>query len=188
METPSPWERDRFKFETANAARQFEIELFWKRANYFWLFVAAALAAYGLVWRLGPSELWPIRTLIATLGMVGSYAWFLVNRGSKWWFERWENKVKELEAKVSDVSLYRLDHFDADRKNTFGAKRFSVSQIAIDLSLVIAFAWVGLLFLELVWVPGSLGHRLFVGLAFAFGALACLLIQWRAGHHGSVRE
>jgi hypothetical protein len=29
--------------------RRFEIELYWKRATYFWTFIAAAFAAYGII-------------------------------------------------------------------------------------------------------------------------------------------
>ena len=44
-------------YDIANKARAEEAELFWKRANYFWLFVAADLATYGLLWRLADGKI-----------------------------------------------------------------------------------------------------------------------------------
>ena len=60
-------------YEMANKARAEEAELFWKRANYFWLFVAADLATYGLLWRLADGKInpWQYRILVAGLGLVG---------------------------------------------------------------------------------------------------------------------
>ena len=33
--------------------RKFEIELYWKRATYFWTFIAATLAEYLPSWKMG---------------------------------------------------------------------------------------------------------------------------------------
>jgi lipopolysaccharide export LptBFGC system permease protein LptF len=58
--------------------RKFEIELYWKRASYFWTFIAAIFAGYLL--KGSESEL---SFLIACVGLVFSFAWFLANKGSK---------------------------------------------------------------------------------------------------------
>lgn len=34
-------------YKTAMDVRKFEIELYWKRATYFWTFIGLSLAAYG---------------------------------------------------------------------------------------------------------------------------------------------
>lgn len=65
--------------------RKFEIELYWKRATYFWLFVAAIFTAYASIKRsqdtfIGKSD---ILVLLACCGIVFSFAWICVNRASK---------------------------------------------------------------------------------------------------------
>jgi Na+/melibiose symporter-like transporter len=66
--------------------RKFEIELYWKRATYFWTFIAAAFAAYAIVYSRADSKDDPWLLLVfSCLGFLFSSAWYLVNRGSKFW-------------------------------------------------------------------------------------------------------
>ena len=61
--------------------RKFEVDLYWKRATYFWAFIAAAFAGYGLTYRTSESgDSW-LSLLFSALGVVFAFAWFLVNRG-----------------------------------------------------------------------------------------------------------
>ena len=83
--------------------RKFEIELYWKRATYFWTFIAAALAAYGFIQaskELPQKE--HLSVSVGILGFVFSFAWRAVNKGSKQWQENWENHVALLEDSVID--------------------------------------------------------------------------------------
>lgn len=85
------------RFEVAFQTRQFEIELFWKRALFFWGFIVAAFAAIGVLKEQQPT----LSLLVSGFGFVCSFAWTLVNRGSKYWQEQWETKV---EKELPDVS------------------------------------------------------------------------------------
>jgi len=63
--------------------RKFEIELYWKRAAYFWTFIAAAFAAFFLLQeKLNDSS---VTFIVACLGFIFSLTWYFVNRGSKFW-------------------------------------------------------------------------------------------------------
>jgi lipopolysaccharide export LptBFGC system permease protein LptF len=83
--------------------RKFEIELYWKRATYFWSFLAVTLAGYFglLVAKDLPStrqgEALLTVSCVSCLGVVFSVAWYFVNRASKFWQENWEKHVDLLE-------------------------------------------------------------------------------------------
>jgi len=88
--------------------RKFEIELYWKRATYFWTFIGAAFVGYAAFFNTASTvdavhknaEREFILILIACIGLVFSVAWHCVNKGSKFWQENWENHVELLEDKV----------------------------------------------------------------------------------------
>ena len=87
-------ERSRARFEAAIEARRLEIELFWRRATFFWAFIAAAFAGLAILIDGGHESL---ATLVAGFGLFASLAWSLVNRGSKVWYENWEERTREVE-------------------------------------------------------------------------------------------
>ena len=139
--------------------RKFEIELYWKRAAYFWTFIGASFAGYAAV---GASSLTPKSDLtvpIACLGLVFSFGWFCVNKGSKQWQENWENHVDLLENQ-SIGPLYKIvlmrDKPKGIKDNIVafmtGPKALSVSRINQIISLFVTILWVFLLFEAL---PGT---------------------------------
>ena len=88
--------------------RKFEIELYWKRATYFWTFIGAAFVGYAAILNTVSTSTSQIPIpdrefiliLIACIGLVFSVAWHCVNKGSKFWQENWENHVELLEDKI----------------------------------------------------------------------------------------
>jgi hypothetical protein len=82
------------RFEIAIQIRNFEIELFWKRALFFWGFISSAFIGYAALHKSSPD----LGLTIACFGMVCSFAWTLLNRGSKFWQESWEAKVEREES------------------------------------------------------------------------------------------
>ena len=83
----------------ARENRKFEIELYWKRATYFWTFIAAAFAGY-FVAAKPPADV-TTSYIIACLGFMFSLAWYFVNRGSKYWQQNWETHVDLLEDDIA---------------------------------------------------------------------------------------
>ena len=120
--------------------RKFEIELYWKRAAYFWTFIAATFAGYFVVAKQ-PTDV-TTSFVIASLGLVFSLAWFFVNRGSKYWQQNWETHVDLLEDAVAGP-IYKT--VVQPRKYLFwkfsDPYPFSVSKINQLLSLFVVFVW-----------------------------------------------
>ena len=78
--------------------RKFEIELYWKRATYFWAFIATSFTAYFLLLNsnnIANNKFFTI--IISLIGYLFSLGWYFVNCGSKYWQENWEQHVANLE-------------------------------------------------------------------------------------------
>lgn len=121
--------------------RKFEIELYWKRAGYFWVFIALAFGAYASL------ESRPVLAfLTACSGFIFSLAWYFVNRGSKQWQENWELHVDLLEDDISGP-LYKT--VVQQSKSRFlalnGPYPFSVSKLNQLLSLYVTIVWLSLM-------------------------------------------
>jgi hypothetical protein len=143
--------------EYALDIRKFEIELYWKRATYFWTFIAAALAGYAVIQRISDEHSkGELSLLLVCLGVIFSLAWYLVNRGSKFWQNNWERHVDMLED-VTIGPLYKiiLSEEDSDknilRKILTDAGTFSVTKINQILSFFILMVWVLLFFKSYYW-------------------------------------
>lgn len=141
--------------EQAYEIRKFEIELYWKRATYFWTFIGAAFVGYAAFFNAGSNALPAnpkrefILVLIACIGFVFSVAWHCVNKGSKFWQENWENHVELLEDKVFGP-LYKTQARRPNRSASLSdlivdffvaPKPFSVSKVNQLVSTFMALIW-----------------------------------------------
>ncbi len=140
--------------------RKFEIELYWKRATYFWTFIGAAFVGYAAFYNAGNSATTSnpnrefILILISCVGFVFSVAWHCVNKGSKFWQENWENHVELLEDKVFGP-IYKTLTKRPQRSSSIrhciedffvSPKPFSVSKINQLVSTFMALVWGLILF------------------------------------------
>jgi hypothetical protein len=147
-------ERQIKRHETCVKALQFELDLFWKRSIFFWGFIGAAFVAFTSL-RATPS----LQVAIASFGFVCSVVWSLVNLGSKFWYENWENKLKEAEKAVTGV-LYG-DEEKKEKRGWLEGKRFSPSKLAIGLSYFVSFLWfclIGVKLAEIYWRQHGSAH------------------------------
>jgi hypothetical protein len=130
--------------------RKFEIELYWKRATYFWTFIGATFAGYVVVYEKAKNKDPWMLLLFSCLGFLFSIAWYLVNLGSKFWQNNWERHVDLLEDIVVGP-LYKTIASSADGINPLIAPaEYSVSKINQILSLSISMFWVLLIFKNLM--------------------------------------
>ncbi|ENM3816781.1 hypothetical protein KG376_002391 [Vibrio cholerae] len=131
--------------------RKFEIELYWKRAAYFWALIVVAFAGY---FSILSSEITKVESkyflslVVASIGFVFTFAWFLSCRGSKYWQENWENHMDLLENSITGP-LYKtllerpkpMPFFD---KWVTGPASISVSKVNQWVAVFVLFCWVSL--------------------------------------------
>ena len=133
-------------------ARELEIRHFWQRSLFFWGFIAATAFAYGAVVKWSDHS-WFFEALLAHFGLFSSFCWCYVNKGSKYWFESWEKKLRDLERapgikdrieallQKEDKKRCLFSGFEAVERKPFGAAKYSVTQITVFLSEVVILSW-----------------------------------------------
>ncbi len=144
--------------EHALDIRKFEIELYWKRATYFWTFIGASLGGYVAVQHADRSASSDDLSVVLTeLALVFSFAWYCANRGSKQWQENWENHVDLLENKtigpLYKTVLLRPSSMSHGLSSLGWATEpgpFSVTKINQIVSLFMT-ALSGILFIRSLW-------------------------------------
>lgn len=136
--------------------RKFEIDLYWKRATYFWTFIGATFAGFIAVEASSASNKQDLAIILANLGFVFSFAWFCANKGSKFWQENWEKHVDVLEDDVTGP-LYKVVLSRNTITSTLdkvigfltGPSKISVSKINQLISLYVSILWICLYFYSL---------------------------------------
>jgi hypothetical protein len=144
-------ERAERALEHALDIRKFEISLYWQRGTYFWTLIAATFAGYFAVLSAEHMDDKDFNAyVVACVGLIFSLAWFLTNRGSKYWQENWENHVDMLEDSITGP-LYKTVLHRPKTKNLIartieGSAPYSVSQINQWASLFTFAVWLPLIF------------------------------------------
>ncbi|TYK34050.1 RipA family octameric membrane protein [Bacteroides pyogenes] len=137
-------EKRKLAFEKAHEIRKFEIGLYWKRATYFWAFIASAFVAYIAVIS-SKNEAFEDKDnyafIITCIGLIFSFSWYLVNRASKHWQTNWEKIIDDLEDEFTGDLMKR--HIKNNNKwyELTLSYRFSVSRINQIISLFITVIW-----------------------------------------------
>jgi hypothetical protein len=131
--------------EHAIENRRSEINLYWTRSAYLWVFIAAIFAGFfGIVNadKISTQEKDNYLLLISSGGLIFSFGWYLANRGSKFWQENWEKHVDMLE-RLTIGPLYRttLDHSEYRFSALLGPLKVSVSRINDILSFFVVLVW-----------------------------------------------
>ncbi|MGY3893291.1 RipA family octameric membrane protein [Aeromonas enterica] len=128
--------------------RKFEIDMYWKRATYFWALIAVAFAAFFAVSsaeHLSPQDKNLYLSAISSAGFIFTFAWFSVNKGSKYWQENWENHLDLLEDKITGplykTKLERPQDDSGLEKLIIGPQPYSVSKINQIIAVFTMILW-----------------------------------------------
>jgi hypothetical protein len=162
--------------------RKFEIELYWKRASYFWTFIGATFAGFISIHAFQTNNFENLSIILSCFGLVFSCAWFFVNKGSKFWQENWEKHVDLLEDSITGP-LYKTvikrndDLIFKDKINTFltGPSQHSVSKINQLISLYILVLWIILLIYSLPKLSLDRPINWFLVILISISLLTCYL-------------
>lgn len=137
--------------EMALETRKFEIELYWKRATYFWAFIALMFTSYFVVFKADGWEIVAYKHElllgVSSMGMFLSVCWFCVNKGAKYWQENWEQHVDLLEDGIMGP-LYKTTKDCGGFSNAispWSSFKYSVGKINIFISAVMTIVWLFLL-------------------------------------------
>lgn len=137
-----PYEMLYFKYliELNNA----EIKVYWQKATYFWGFIGALLGGT-LLLNLHEKDYLLSELIVEALGVIFSFSWYLVNRGSTYWSEHWE---KKLEKSCKELKFDYFDHMQRNRNSyrIFSPYDFSVTKINILLSFIIFLVFIFMFF------------------------------------------
>ena len=138
------FELRKMEFENSIKQRNFEIEYFWKRGWFFGALILALFTGYFQVKTSKPEfKIQDYSICIAFVAFLVSLSQSLMNRGSKYWQERWEYKTKNRESalgidvtKTRNYNEYERYLIDAcilaKKENDFlRSARFSVSKLTI---------------------------------------------------------
>ncbi|TDX13030.1 hypothetical protein EDF88_4311 [Buttiauxella sp. BIGb0552] len=91
--------------DKAHDIRKFEIELYWKRATYFFAFFTVITAAFGFLFTSKDFNFYA--PAAALIGSLFSVCFYFVNIGSKYWQCNWEYIIDKLEYYVTG-NLYKV--------------------------------------------------------------------------------
>lgn len=172
--------------------RKYEIEHYWKRATYFWAFIAATFAGFIAIQTSSAIEKTDFSVLICSLGIVFSFGWYCVNRGSKFWQENWEKHVDMLEDNVNGP-LYKVVLSRSKpigfRQNLVhfitGPSALSVSKINQIISLYITVVWIGLLTYSLPKFSWSKDINYFYSFLVVLTIVTCIsFFKLAKSYHG----
>lgn len=133
-------------YKVALDIRKFEIDMYWKRANYFWLFTAAIFIAYFAAFR---ESLVYVSVTLSLLGFLFSFGWYLVARGSKVWQENWEMHIGFLEEEIHGPLFKTFGLPNTNFWYLFKEYPFSVSKVNQILSLFTSLFWLGVFLFSL---------------------------------------
>lgn len=127
--------------EVAWTTRSFEIEMYWKRATYYWAFITSIFIAY--FWVLKSSNLFVHHDLVLffviLIGCIFSLAWVLTNISSKFWQQNWEHHINFLESEISG-NIY--GNVLCTKGQEFHP---SISKLNFSASCIILLIWLTLL-------------------------------------------
>jgi hypothetical protein len=166
----TPPNLDEKRLDISIQIRNFEIDLFWKRALFFWGFIASAFVGYAA---LRGSDL---RIVVACFGMVCSAAWTLSNRGSKYWQESWETKVERYEVPAIGELFAKEESEQFDKGCWLRGRKYSVSKLTIALSDYVFLLWLTLVVGELARITLELQFSSNLRTTFIIGFIALSFI------------
>lgn len=149
-------------YRIALDTRNMEIELFWKRSNYFLVLNTAVAAGFFL--KAGNDHQLPL----GVFGLTIAILWLLVNAGGKFWQSRWERRLHIAEESLNpEIKLFSSDwdEINKDVKESIefsshsGVRKYldnlvlkkpSVSFMMELLSISFILLWVSLITMELL--------------------------------------
>lgn len=94
------FEEKKVELDVALRNREFEIQLFWQRSNYFLVLITALGIGFFSIEEL------IYKFFLSLFGLIACLLWYNTNLGSRFWQVFWEHEVESL-AKEFDVASFQ---------------------------------------------------------------------------------
>ena len=154
-------EEKKIELENALKQRNFEIDLFWKRSWFFGALTLALISGYYKL-KTDTNQIFPPVTLSFIISLTTLFQ-CLMNRGSKYWQERWEYITMNKES-AANINITKLKKFEDTSEHFYihasilnknenflaRSRRFSVSKLTILVWDIICLTTV------LIWLNDSI--------------------------------
>ncbi|MES2430200.1 MAG: hypothetical protein V4556_04630 [Bacteroidota bacterium] len=150
----------KLEYEKAISLRNFEIDLFWKRSWFFGVLLLSIIAGFYTL-KISPKPIFaPI--FLSFIGLLTAFFQCLMNRGSKYWHERWEfvtmNRESALGLAINKTKMFSKTeryYIDAcilakDENILTQSHRFSVSKLTFLVWDIVCICCL------LVWINESI--------------------------------
>ena len=131
------------QYEMTIDERKLELGFFWQRSLFFWGFISVSFIGFAALKDQPESRLY-----ISCFGVICSLTWTLGNRGSKYWYEAWEQKSTSRRFRSFDGGLYKMNMPIQEKYRILSARRYSVTRLAIALSDFTFIGWTMILVRE----------------------------------------
>lgn len=95
-------ETKRLELDAALRNREFEIQLFWQRSNYFLVLITALGVGFFSI------EPQAYKVALSFFGTLASYLWYNTNLGSRFWQVFWEHEVELLSTEAGIRSFQKV--------------------------------------------------------------------------------
>jgi hypothetical protein len=152
-------EIEKLEYEKSLSLRNFEIDNFWKRGYFFGALLVALITGYIVLTNSEAGSNKDYCIYISFIGFFVSLAQTLMNRGSKYWQERYEFKTKNLESNLK-IDVTKMSRYDGNEKYYLDScildkeqeniltrsARFSVTKLTFLVWDVITISWL------LIWI------------------------------------
>jgi len=158
--------------------RKLEVDLYWRRAAYFWTLSTVAFTGF---FALQNSDNAPKGSLVivSCIGFLFSFAWLLANRGAKHWQANWEAQVDMLEDGIIGPLFKTNVKPQGSIWNPFSSYPFSVTKINQLLSLFLTITW-AVLIVQSFYIAGLgfEGELTYAGVALVITIIFVVLMLW----------
>lgn len=171
--------KEKAALKDAIETRKLEVDLYWRRASYFWTLSTVAFTGF---FTLQNSVNAPKESLVIVgcIGFLFSIAWLLASRGAKHWQANWEAQVEMLEDGVIGPLFKTSVKPEGSIWNPFSSYPFSVTKINQLLSLFLTIVWVVLVVQSFYSAGlGFEGVPTFAGAVLVLTAIFTVLMIWK---------
>lgn len=157
-------------YSKAHDIRKFEIDLYWKRASYFWVFMTALSGLIGFSFNSANDYIKLLTPALSIMGFIFGLAFLAANQGSKFWQENWEKNLDMLEFYISG-DLYKITA-------KLNLSKPSVSKINIYLAKTLCVLWVVVFLYSLSFSFLSIENKNYSFIFICIYSLASIIIPY----------